>query len=844
MRIILQPTLRHLSRLFVPFSNGKASTSRSTTLQVRVKLRRVGWIVAVVATVAGICLPFIGRSVIYAAAPQPPTVPHTGSLTPPSRKVLPVLSQKAAVPAADAFETVVKPMIRENCVGCHNEVKLKGDLDLERFLNQPANTALRNRAVWDLVLQKLKAGEMPPPGKPAPSPEQVAAATQWIEQQYALLDSQAPADPGRVTARRLNRYEYNNTVRDLLAVNLPVANDFPPDPYGYGFDNIGDVLTLSPVLTEMYFKAAERVAKVAIPLVPPEQGVTVRYEPMVMGQVNKLHVQVTHDFPADALYSLRFGWEHTLIKGAVIFGHISLDGKEITKQSMIIDRKRENGFESPEVRVSQGEHLFEASVDLPPDYKGGIPYITEMEIFGPSKPVPYRQTVSYKRIFFKGPPSAGAQTAYTRAILARLARRAYRRPVRNADLVPLMSLAKLVRSHGGSCEESIQVALQGILMSPNFLFRIERDPAGDSAHRVSDTELASRLSYFLWSSLPDDRLLALAESGQLHEPEILHAQVQRMLTDPRAHSLATNFGGEWLQTRNLQFQTPDKKAFPEYDVVLREDMRTETDMFFESIISEDRSILDFVDGKFTFLNDRLAKLYDIPGVEGSAFRRVSLDGTQRSGILTQASVLTASSYPTRTSPVIRGKWVLENILNTPPPPPPPNVPTLDDHDVGTAASVRQRLEVHRANPVCAACHSRMDPLGFALENYDGIGRWRTAEGQFPIDASARLPDGRTFTGAAELKTLLKADSPMFVRSLTVKMMIYALGRGIEPSDKPAVEQVARRIETNQYRFSQLIYGIVDSVPFQMRERESAPSEPLQTASIHSNVHSSQPSNPE
>jgi hypothetical protein len=750
-----------------------------------------------------------------------------------------------ASPTADVFESGVKPMLRENCVGCHNPVKLKGNLDLERFLSQATGTALKDRAVWDLVLQKLKAGEMPPPGKPAPAPEQITATTQWVEQQYALLDSQAPPNPGRVIAHRLNRYEYNNTVRDLLAVNLHFANDFPPDPYGYGFDNIGDVLTLSPVLTEMYFKAAERAAKAAIPLAPPEQGLTVRYEPEVMGQQKKLHVQVTHDFPADALYSMRFGWEQTLTKGAVIVGHISIDGKEVMNQSMTIDRKKENAFESAEVPVSQGEHLFEASIDLPADYKGGKPFVTEMEVYGPSHPVPYRQTASYRRIFFKGPPALGAQAEYTREIIARLARRAYRRPVSDADIEPLLSLARLVRGHGGSCEESIQVALQAILMSPNFLFRIERDPATDSVHRVRDTELASRLSYFLWSSMPDDRLLVLAESGRLHDPQVLHTQVRRMLADPKAHSLATNFGGEWLQTRNLQFQSPDKKTFPDYDVQLRDDMRTETDMFFQSIISEDRSILDFLDGKFTFLNDRLARLYGIPGVGGPQFRRVDLDGSQRSGILTQASVLTASSYPTRTSPVIRGKWILENILNTPPPPPPPNVPTLDDHDTGTIASVRQRLEAHRANPVCAACHSRMDPLGFALENYDAIGRWRTAEGQFPIDASARLPDGRTFTGATELKMLLTADSPRFVRSLTTKMMIYGLGRGIEPSDRPAVEKIAHRVETHQYRFSQLIDGIVDSMPFQMRERESAPSPPpLQTASVHSNVHTSQLTNPE
>jgi hypothetical protein len=371
-----------------------------------------------------------------------------------------------------------------------------------------------------------------------------------------------------------------------------------------------------------------------------------------------------------------------------------------------------------------------------------------------------------------------------------------------------------------------------MLMSPNFLFRIERDPPGDASHRISDFELASRLSYFLWSSMPDDQLLSLAAKGQLHNPDDLHAQVRRMLADPRARSLASNFGGEWLQTRNLEFQKPDAKTFPEYDVELQSDMETETELFIQSIISDDRSILDFLDGKYTFVNERLAKFYGIPGVQGREFRRVSLDGTERSGILTQASVLTASSYPTRTSPTIRGKWILTNILNTPPPEPPANVPALvNANEGGKVMSVRQRLEMHRSNPVCASCHSGMDPLGFALENYNAIGQWRTTADGLPVDASGRLPDGATFSGAAQLKALLMAQSPKFVDCLTEKLLTYALGRGLEPYDRPAVKQIVLRVEKNDYRFSVLIGGIVDSAPFQMRHRETAGQNENETASL-------------
>jgi mono/diheme cytochrome c family protein/PAS domain-containing protein len=741
----------------------------------------------------------------------------------------------------DTYETAVKPLIQQNCVGCHNSVKLKGDLDLEPFLTKSGDEALKNREVLELVIQKLAAGEMPPAGKPKPPAQQVAAAGAWIEQQYALLDSKLPPNPGRIVAHRLNRYEYNNTVRDLLAVNLHFADDFPPDPYGYGFDNIGDVLSLSPMLTEKYMKAAEQVAHAAIPTGPPPKSLQVRYEPQRMGQRDHVDVQTMHDFPVDGTYTLRFGWEETVTKGTSGTAHFYIDGKEVSRQPMVINRTQEEAMYARDIPVTQGPHLFEAYSEVapdspgPPGKKAHVPDITEMEVIGPIKVSPPQQTASYRRIFFNGPPAKSHQAAYNREIVTRLAHRAYRRPVTKPEIDRLVGLTKLVRSHGGSFEEGVQIALEAILMSPDFLFRIEQDPPAGSPHRVSDLELASRLSYFLWSSMPDDELLSVAEKSQLHTPDVLHAQVRRMLADPKAHSLASNFGGEWLQTRNLQFQKPDHKAFREYDAQLEDAMRTETEMFFQAVVSEDRSILDFLDGKFTFLNERLANLYGIPGVQGRDFRRVSLEGTQRSGVITQASVLTASSYPTRTSPVIRGKWVLENILDTPPPAPPANVPALDDHNVGTVASVRQRLEEHRANPACAACHARMDPLGFALENYDAIGRYRTTEGQLPIDAKGELPDGTAFDGAAELKALLRARSPQFVRGFTEKMLTYALGRGLESYDKPAVEKIATQLEANGDRFSVLIDGVVDSFPFQMRQRELPAAPAIQTNLLHSTL---------
>lgn len=758
----------------------------------------------------------------------------------------------AATLPASKFETALKPLLKANCISCHNPADLEGDLDLEKFLTATAPEALKQRKIWETVADKMRAMEMPPEGESQPSPEEAAAAIESIEEHYAAVDLAAPLNPGRVVARRLNRIEYNNTIRDLLGVNLRIADDFPPDPSGYGFDNIGDVLSLSPVLTEKYLKAAEDVAQLAIPLTKVA-AVAARYNTETMGQQFRPLVQTRHDIPVDGVYTIRVGWEQGNPVGTRHRGSIYLDGKEIVNQTVVFPsyEDQDRSIYARHVRIPRGTHVFEARTEaLPPEpaptpSKKGPPkilppYPTVLEIIGPAEQVAKEDTDSYRQIFFQGPPAADAGVGYARVIFARLLPRAYRRPVSADEIAQFTRLTDLVRERGGSFEECIQVGLTAMLVSPHFLFRIERDPRearGPEQYRISDLELASRLSYFLWSSMPDDTLLALAAEKRLHEAGVLHAQVRRMLADPKARSLARNFASQWLQTRNLEVNAPDRGTFPDFDPEVRDAMQQETELFFHAVVTEDRDVLDFIDGKFTFVNERLARHYGIPGVEGREFRRIELDGNERSGILTHASVLTVSSYPTRTSPVVRGKWLLENILNSPPPPPPPNVPALDEAPVGKTVSFRAQLEQHRSNAACASCHARMDPLGFGLENYDAVGRWRDRDGSFVVDASGRLPGGRTFAGPKELKAILRADSPRFIRAFSAKLMIFALGRGLESYDRPAVEKVARQAEQNERRFSEFVTAIVDSAPFQMRNRGHAP---ILTASADATAHDRHP----
>jgi hypothetical protein len=450
--------------------------------------------------------------------------------------------------------------------------------------------------------------------------------------------------------------------------------------------------------------------------------------------------------------------------------------------------------------------------------------IGRFEVAGPHEQTAGPGEASLRKVFTCGHRNGEHRPECAKKIVGDFARRAFRRPVPALEIEPYLRLVTLAQNDGDSFEEGICLALQGVLVSPHFLFRIEKDPAprtGLAARPVSEHELASRLSYFLWSSTPDDELLRVADQRRLRRPAVLRAQVRRMLLDPRSAALVENFGGQWLEFRKLESLRPDPERFPAFEEYLRLSMRRETELFFQHLILEDRSILDFLDGNYTYLNERLAAFYGIEGVRGPEFRRVDLSGTARGGVLTQASVLTVSSYATRTSPVLRGRWILENILNAPPPPPPPDVPVLDEAKLGESVSLRDQLEAHRSNPVCASCHTRMDALGFALENFDAIGAWRTTEGKLPIDASASLPDGRTFSGPEELKAILKADREEFAECMTEKLLTYALGRGLERYDRRTVRTIAANLEKHDYRFSGLVLEIVDSLPFQMRRGDQA-----------------------
>ncbi len=747
--------------------------------------------------------------------------------------------------ASDAsFEKSIEPFLKSNCVTCHNSKLKVGGLSLDAY--RDSKSALQDRELWEKVVQKLRTGQMPPKGMPVPPADQIASVTGWFETQFARLDRNMKPDPGRVTARRLNRVEYNNSIRDLVGVDFKPASDFPADDSGYGFDNIGDVLSLSPVLMEKYLAAAEKIARKAIVADPPPKPTRERIEHFpAKGEENPAQdLTARHPFPVEGDY---------LVRGLVNGRHeallitLWLDGKEL--KTFPVDTEDEAPrMGEMRLHIPAGEHELKAALlhdDTRPDAQipdeenakdkkkkpGREPFVDRFEINGPYNPHARPLTESHKRIFVCGHAPGQHRPECARLVVAALARRAYRRPVSDIEIGNLVRFVNLAQQNGDSFEQGVRVALEAILVSPHFLFRIENDPSPNNpalSHRIGDYDLASRLSYFLWSSMPDAELFRLAGENKLHKPEVIDAQVRRMLLDPKAVALVDNFAGQWLELRNLDSFKPDPDRFPNFDEDLRKAMRQETRLFFEAVIHEDRSILDFIDGKFTFLNERLAKHYGIPGVTGPEFRRVELTGDERSGILTQASILTVSSYPTRTSPVLRGKWILENFLNDPPPPPPPGTPNLNESAIGATSSLRQQLEQHRANPACATCHSRMDPLGFGLDNYDAVGHWRTQDGKFPIDSTGTLPGGKTFSTPAQMKEILKADRGAFARCLTEKMLTYALGRGVERYDRPAVNLISRRLAASDYRFSRLVLEIVKSLPFEERHGEAPARPPQQT----------------
>jgi mono/diheme cytochrome c family protein len=732
-------------------------------------------------------------------------------------------------PDVATYRKSVEPLVSKYCLTCHSAKLKTGNLNLEAY--RDAAAALKDPDVWERVMEKLHAGVMPPPGLPRPQPADVEVVDRWIQSLLEQADRRR-GDPGRVTARRLNRFEYNNTIRDLLNLEFHAADDFPADDSGYGFDNIGDVLSLSPLLMEKYLAAAEQVARLAIQADPPLKPTLERYKADRANQLG-LVFQARHRFQVAADYELR----------ATLAGRRLLSGDQHLRLAFLVDDREVKVFDQSFARdkarlfdlrlpLAPGDHMVKVEVlddgfspDDPQrrDVLRGMS-IDSLEIRGPFQKDPPEPPPSHRLIFICGHEPGHHTDACARTDVANLARRAWRRPVTAGEVDRLTRFVKVAVQDGDSFEKGMRVALEAILVSPHFLFRIEGDPHPDSPnpHTISDFELASRLSYFLWSSMPDEDLFRAAAGHRLHRPEVLKAEVRRMLLDPKSARMVKNFAGQWLALRNLDSVRPDPRRFPDFDEELRAAMRRETELFFDSIVREDRSILDFIDARYTFVNERLAKHYGIAGVAGREFRRVDLDGAQRSGILTQASILTVTSYPNRTSPVLRGKFLLENILNAPPPPPPPDAGVLDESKVNLNGTVREQFEQHRNHPQCAGCHVRMDPLGFGFENYDAIGAWRTREGNFAVDASGALPDGRKFRGAADLKAILRAARDDFAQCLAEKMLTYALGRGLEPYDRAAVREISRKIGAKDYRFSSMILAIAETAPFQMRRAEAAP----------------------
>ena len=787
--------------------------------------------------------------------------------------------------SAEAGRELLQGTIGRYCVTCHNGRLLTAGLTLDGLdLSQVGPHA----ETWEKVVTKLRTRTMPPVGRPRPSPDTYDALAGWLEDQIDRYAAAHP-DPGRTEAfHRLNRAEYANAIRDLLALDVDVAALLPADDIDeYGFDNMADVLTVSPALMERYLSAARKIGRLAVGETPLGPGTETYKVPILLEQDDRMGddvpfgsrggVGIRHYFPVDGEYDLAIrlhrnyvnyvrgmGSRHELevrLDGALVrtfaFGGEEPEGVQApasyggnqfgdpaweeymlyadanmrvrfqaTAGPHVVSVAFVRRFTEPEGVLQPRQSIFAVAVN---ERRDGYAAVEHVAIGGPYSSTGPGDTPARRAIFTCRPASAAAtdEEACAREILTSLARRAYRRPIDAGDLATLMDFYRVGRGDGGF-DAGIQLALERVLIAPDFLFRVERDPVdaeSGTAYALSDLETASRLSYFLWSSGPDDELLALAEAGGLNDPEVLGRQARRMLSDPRAGELVRNFAGQWLYLRNLRGAVPDALVFPEFDENLREAFHQETELFVESLIRDDRSVLDLLRADYTFVNERLARHYGIPGVYGSHFRRVGLDpatAERRGGIFGHGSLLTVTSYPNRTSPVLRGKWVLTNVLGTPPPPPPADVPDLPDRgEDGRAATVRDRLERHRESPACSVCHAPMDPLGLALENYDAVGRWRlTGETDQPIDASGNLPDGTAFEGPTGLRTLLLERREQFVGTLTEKLLAYALGRGPEHYDRPTVRAITRAAAAEDYRWSSIIVGIVQSTPFRMRRSES------------------------
>ena len=750
-------------------------------------------------------------------------------------------------------------LLRRYCLTCHNQSLLeRGTVPVE-LESADLETVPAQADVWEKVIRKVRTGTMPPLGRPRPDAAAADRLAAWLETELDRAAAARP-NPGRtVPLHRLNRTEYQNAIRDLLALDVDAAALVPADDQSYGFDNIAGVLKVSPTLLERYMNAARQVSRLAVgasPMAPAGETFRIvsdlsqyqHQDGLPFGTRGGLSVE--YNFPRDGEYEIELALLDLFAGAPIREPHqleVSVDGERVRVFRLApVDPDNDQGAAyntGPEdlrlrVPVAAGPRMVTAafikktdalaeSVRQPFDRPHGEgdyllyqPHLGTLTITGPFDATGVEDTPTRRRIFVCRPANAAEEAPCARQILSSLARRAYRRPVTGRDLAPLVSFYDEGRLAGGF-EAGIERALRALLVSPDFLFRVVSDPAGaepGTPYRLSGLELASRISFFLWSSLPDDELLEVAEAGGLEDPAVVEAQVRRMLADPRSEALARNFAGQWLRLRNISGALPSDVLFPDFGESLRQDFVRETELFFDSILREGRSVIDLLTADHTFLNERLARHYGIPGIYGSDFRRVSLADGNRRGLLGQGSILTVTSYPDRTSPVGRGKWVLENVLGTPPPPPPPNVPELEPaEDTGRVLAMRERMEQHRENPVCASCHRVMDPLGLALENFDAIGRWRGhMPGGSAIDASGTMPDGTGFDGPAELRGLLVRDREQFATVVTEKLLIYALGRGIEYYDAPAVRQIVRGSAADDYGLASIVVGVVRSTPFRMR----------------------------
>ena len=774
----------------------------------------------------------------------------------------------SAALAAEAASTP-RALLDRYCVACHNDRARQAGLTLQSIDTGRVGHVAEEVEAWEKVVRKLRGRAMPPPGRPRPEAEAYDAAAHVLE---TALDSAAAVDPnpGRPPIHRLNRVEYRNAIRDLLALEIDERELLPPDESGYGFDNIADVLAISPVLLDRYMVAAEKISRLALgdaALRPATETYTVPYTLWQEGRMSedlpfgsRGGLAVRHHFPLDGEYVIKIELQRAYgnhIRGLqepndvelrldrARIGQFTVGGDGVRAPWNAVSRPslyEQTADEGLEVRmeVKAGTRLVSAAfldrtavaegVLEPRPGVSSLAYsrdrnaamaLDSIEISGPYSGATPEDTASRRQVFSCYPEAAAEEPGCAADVLSTLARRAFRRPVDEADVEPLLALYEEGRREGGF-EQGIQFALRGVLIDPEFLFRIERDPDGAApaaAYPVTDLELASRLSFFLWSSLPDDELIDVAAAGRLHEPGVLETQIARMLGDRRSDAFVDNFFGQWLLLRNMRTVAPDPDAFLDFDENLREALEQETAYFVESQVRDDRSVLDLLRADYTFLNERLARHYGVPNVYGNHFRQVPVAAHGRGGLLGQGSILTATSYPNRTSPTKRGLWVLENLLGTPPPPPPPEVPGLPDANHPEEArrlSMRERMEVHRISPVCASCHVLMDPLGFSLENYDGVGAWRTTEDGAPIDVSSTLPDGSRFAGPDGLRDILLGAEERFVETVTEKLLTYALGRGVEYYDGPAVRGIARGAAASDYRWTSMILGVVESTPFQMR----------------------------